>query len=413
MYKEVSILMCVCLTILLSTLVAASIGVSPAGMDYEKVLKGGSAQREFRIFNTDDTKIFVKVYVEGDFSDWFSFQPVSPIEIPAKGSVRVTAIVNPSSDTANDVYKCAIYVQPIANITAEGEFVMGLTSGAGVRTSIEVTGDQILSGEVSDISTRSVEKGNPVLFTLKFLNTGNVKIKPDITIEIKKGGRIVDSFKGDVDWFNPGQGEDVQIEWSTKDRELGNYKTNINVSLGDELLNETDLEFSIMKEGSFLRRGRIRLNEIKKPGETKLGEMIEIQIPFENTGEVDIKAQISAQVFLNEKLVDTVKSDLLLVEINKTETLTLYYKPKETGDYLIRGDVTYEGKRITINPMDFTVVSPSVEVTTSTVTETTVKETVGGDKPSSGYWWIVPLIVILAVVALLFFSRKKNPEQEE
>lgn len=409
MYKKTSSLICVCLTILLSTLVAASIGVSPASMDYEKVLKGGSAQKEFRIFNTEDKEISVKVYVDDDFSDWFSFQPASPIEIPAKGSVRVTAIVNPPPDTANDVYKCAIKVQPVANITPEGEFVMGLTGGAGLRSSIEVTGDQILSGEVSDISTRSVERGNPVLFTMKFSNTGNVKVKPNITIEIKKGSRIVDALEGDVDWFNPGQSEDIQIEWGTGDRELGRYKAGIMVFLDDELLGKKDLEFSIVEEGSFLRRGRIIRSGIKRPEKVELGEVIEIQIPFENTGETDIKAQISAQIFLNEKLVDTTKSDLLLVEMNKIETLTLYYKPKETGDYLIRGNIIYDGKRITISPIDFTVVSISEEVATTLITETIIKE----EKPSPDYLWIAPLLVILAIVTLIFFLRKKGSEQKK
>jgi hypothetical protein len=59
--------------------------------------------------------------------------------------------------------------------------------------------------------------------------------------------------------------------------------------------------------------------------------------------------KITGEVYQDDSLIDTLKSDETLVKIGENGTLTAYFKPSKDGSYLIRANVVYEGKKEPLN----------------------------------------------------------------
>jgi len=403
--EKITLIVCLSLMAGLSSLAAGMfVTVVPPSLTYENVLKGSSYQKEFRIINTENFSIYYNIYVREDIADWFSFDTPSPVEVPANSGIKVAAIVNPPEDTANGIYSCTIVIKPVTDITAEGEgLVAGLISAGAVSTSIEVVGDQIRSGKVSDVSTRDVEVGEPVVFKMKFSNDGNVKVKPKINISILKDRHVVDSLVEETDFVIPGERKDIEIKEDTTDKKTGRYTAKIGVSLDDEIISNNELEFNVFEKGWFKREGRIITDAVKAPSEIGMDEIAKIEIPFKNTGDLDIEAQISAEVFLDGKLIDTLKGNTVLVEVDKTENLILYVKPKGVGSYTVRGRVSYEGKTATLyNPIEFTVKEKTTAVSTTNVASE-------GETSSLPITAIV-IVGLAAMIGILVYSTMKKNE---
>lgn len=344
-------LICMCLLAIAPSAYTAGIGVSPPTLSYEKVLKGGTAQEQFTIFNSADADVYYEIRVEGN--DWLSFEPISPVKVPAKGSVRVSAIVNPPGDTANGVYNCTIYVEPSkVNVTGEEGAVMGILPAIGITTSIEITGEQILSGNVYRISVENNEIGKPIRFKIGFANTGNVRAEPKLDIVILKDEKIIDTLKK-TDEIIPGEAKEITAEWIGKD--IGEYGSNVKVTLNGELLSEKDLKFNVLERGALTCKGEIV--DVKTPNEVSVGMPAKIEVGFKNTGSVALEAKIKGDVILNRELVEVIESEPVLIYVGETETLTAYLNPEKPGDYLIDGDVIYEGKKVEISQITISVKS--------------------------------------------------------
>ena len=354
MHKKILVasgLICVCLLAIAPSACAAGIGVSPPTLSYEKVLKGGTAQEQFTIFNSADAEVFYDIRVEG--SDWFSFVPNPPVKVPAKGSVKVNAIVNPPGDTANGVYNCTVYVEPSEVNVTEGEgAVMGILPAIGITTSIEITGEQILDGNVYKISVENNEIGKPIRFKIGFANTGNVRAEPKIDIDILKEEKAIDTLKKS-DEIIPGEAKEIAVEWTGKD--VGEYGSNVKVTLNGGLLSERSFKFDVLERGALTCKGEIV--DVKAPKEVSVDMPAKIEVGFKNTGSVALEAKVKGDVILNRELVEVMESEPVLIDVGKTETLTAYLNPEKPGDYLIDGDVIYEGKKAKMNRITISVKS--------------------------------------------------------
>ena len=344
------VVICMCLSVAPSAY-AVGVGVSPATLSYEKVLKGGSAQEQFTISSSADADVYYTIRVEGN--DWFSFEPTPPVKVPANGRTRVSAIVSPPADTPTGVYNCTIYVEPgEVNVTKGEGAVMGIFPALGLRTSIEITGEQVLAGNVYRIYVEDNEIGKPVRFKISFSNTGNVRAEPEIDIEILKEEAVIDTLKKS-DEVIPGGAKEIIAEWTGN--ELGEYNANVRVLLNGDLLSQRDLKFEVLERGALTCMGVVV--DVKAPAEVNVSMPVKIEVGFKNTGVVALEAKIKGDVQFNNKLVEVIESDPVLIEVGDTETLTAYFAQDKPGEYLIDGDVVYEGKKAEISPITISVKS--------------------------------------------------------
>jgi hypothetical protein len=342
--------------VLVGPVAGAGIGISPAKLNYENVLRGGSMPGHFTIFNNADEELYFNLSVDGEgvSEDWFSFEPSSPVRVPAKGNTKVKAVVNPPSDTPSGVYEATIYIRSTAKVEGEeGAAVMGVIPGMGLKTTIEVTGTQILKGDVRDITARDVEKGYPLRIKLLFRNTGNVVAEPEISASITKDNISIADSLSSKDSVKPDETKTVSLEWDTEGRETGEYEADISVILGDDTLAEEEIKFNILPVGTLTREGK--LLDLSYEGSPVVGRVLEINEVFKNTGEMDTYAKPNAKVFLYGDLLGVIEGEEKLIDVGTEVTLTCYLEITEPGNYKIAGFVAYGGKETEKKEISFDV----------------------------------------------------------
>lgn len=342
--------------VLVGTVAGAGIGISPAKLNYENVLRGGSLPAYFIILNNADEDIYFNLSIKDtDVSeDWFSFEPSSPVKVPGKGNTKVKAVVNPPSDTPSGVYEATIYISSTSTVEGEeGSAVMGVIPGMGLQVAIAVTGEELVSGLVKSASIANTEVNYPLRIEVEFQNIGNVLAMPLITVEISKDGEPIDSVISSETSVKPGVTDNITVTWDTTGQHVGTYAARVTVSLGEDTLYMQDLAFDILETGTLTRTGE--LTDLCCESEPRVGELVKVLATFRNTGAIDTKAKFSGEAYRNGKLLETIASEELEVPVTETRILTSYYKFDEPGTYKISGSVVYEGKQTATKEVLFEV----------------------------------------------------------
>jgi len=90
--------------------------------------------------------------------------------------------------------------------------------------------------------------------------------------------------------------------------------------------------------------GELNLMSLNYDGQPVAGQMTKLQAVLKNLTGTATTGYLAAEVYSGDTLIDTFKSDALLVPGGGDTTLTAYYKFQKAGDYTIKGQVVYEGK---------------------------------------------------------------------
>jgi hypothetical protein len=318
-------------------------------------VRGGEYQDTLTIFNPNNEEINILLTATGDVADWISFynegkldEPITNLTIPISSSVRIAVKFKVPMDAASDNYSSIIFAQTVPK---GGQVGVGIKLRSTVN--IEVSGTQKLVGIVEDISIKDTEINRPLRILVYFKNTGNVIAKPSIDVEILKNDSSISKFNYKSQGINVDMNKVEEVEWDTTGQTVGDYVANVKVYLGEQLLKEENLNFKILERGTLTASGEIV--NVSSPQTIDSGGVAKIEVGFINTGKIDVNAKITGEVLNNNsELVDTVESDETLVRVGQTEILTVYFKPPHDGEYLIKGNVVYEGKKepmqdITIN----------------------------------------------------------------
>lgn len=378
---------------------AIGVGVAPSKFTIHDALRGREFERTITIFNVENETARLALNATGDIKDWVSFHEIDNeasinTTLVPSGSKKIVIRFTVPSNVASGSYTSTIYVQTIPEELTEST---GAAAVMGVRVPVEamiiVTGTQILTGWIQDISTMDVEVNYPLRIKVDFQNTGNVIARPIVAINITKNKTLIDSFVYSQTEIKPNSKETISIEWDTTGNEAGDHVANVSVSLGEEVLSEKDLQFNILAEGTLTRQGE--LNEIFYIEEPLINRYIKILVEFENTGMIDSNAQFKGEIYVDEGLVDVIESDELTVPPKETGTLTSYLNIQNPGDYTIRGYVIYDGKKTETREISFGV--PAVQ---------------SGSQASFdvGMLAIVAVIVLLIIVFGVFISKKPKKE---
>jgi len=132
-------------------------------------------------------------------------------------------------------------------------------------------------------------------------------------------------------------------EWMTTAANItADYTANVDVLLNGNIIKSDNLSFQILPVGTLTKSGN--LTNIYIEGEPALGNIVKVRAYFTNTGHIETQAKFSAEVYMDNKLVDTISSDELTAPKNEETVLISYLKITEPGDYLIKGKVIYSGK---------------------------------------------------------------------
>jgi hypothetical protein len=353
MLKNLAIIGTMALMVLLLSpfpAIAIGIGIGPSEYKITGAMRGGEYDRSIAIFNPDENANNFTLRTVGEAGEWIKFykiedvnNPVKEITINPNSNYPVLVKIIIPSDMPAGAYNATIYAETIPGGTK------GMTTGVDTKLQasmdifVEVTGEQVMDGEVNSIVVENTEPEYPVRVKTVFENTGNVQAKPNIEISILQDNKTITAFIHDSTKVKPTSIEPIITEWNTTDKNTpGDYIASVNVSLEGRPLRSEKVSFKIMPPGTFTRQGD--LISIIIEGEPAIDTVAKVKAVFQNTGQIETPAKFSAEVYKENKMIDTLSSDELTVLKNKEIVLISYLKITSPGDYLIKGKVIYSGK---------------------------------------------------------------------
>ena len=399
---SIGIVIAFVLCLLLSpTAIAGGVGVAPSTLEIGDAVRGCEFERLILVFNPGEEVSGYTLNATGDARSWISFAerytdtPIERITVPAGGEASVLVKITIPQDAPNGEHEATIVVTSSAPVEVEeGGSASAVSLSATVHVTIAVIGTEILAGKVIDISTRDTEVGYPQRTEVVFKNTGNVVATPQIDVEITKDDKFIDSLTFAEAEVGVESLETITTEWNTTGKEPGDYSANVTVSLGGEVLATKELPFKLLPVGTLSRQGS--LTDLSYDGNTSVGKTLKILATFRNTGEIDTKAKLVGEVYVDGDLVDTISSEELLVPVSDTGVLTAYLKMEQDGSYTIKGHAIYEGKTTETKEFSF-----DVEGAEEAETEPT-------SNSIPGFGAIGVIIAIASVMGYLVYRRRKS-----
>ncbi|AKB38673.1 hypothetical protein MSSAC_4083 [Methanosarcina siciliae C2J] len=349
------------LTVMVQPVLAIGIGISPSEININNGFKGAEYEKSLVIFNTGQEQTNFSLSAEGDISDWVSIYKsdnlssnITNVLIPGEDKVSLIIVFRVPSDASNGNYSGVLDVNSVPSTDVSEGSQSQMVVGASSYVMINVTGDQILQGEVTSINIEDTEVEYPLKTNILIKNTGNVVASPKIESHFYRGDEEVGSLVNDSASIKPtGVNEKIVTKWNTHGQAPGNYTLNVIVSLDGQTLKSENISFTIYPTGTFSRQGN--LTDILIEGEPEVDKVSKITAYFNNTGQIETSAKFTGEVYKDEELLDTIKSDELTVDKYKQAVLVGYFKPTTPGEYVIKGKVVYSGKETPVNEVSFKV----------------------------------------------------------
>jgi hypothetical protein len=276
--------------------------------------------------------------------------------VPAGATGRVLLKIVVPADAPNGPHVGSIGVQSVATGTPTGG-VSSVQMGVSMELDISVTGTQKLTGSILDMYTNDTEVGYPLRIYTKFQNTGNVKAKPNIAVQVQDAQKAkVGETSCAETTVEPGAVELIPCEWDTTGKQTGKHVASVSVSLGSESVASRDLDFEIFPVGTLTRQGV--LEELTLENAPYPGAVAEIAARFRNTGLIDARATFLGEVYYKTALIDTISTPERLVLQGETVALDVFVEVPKGGEYTVRGKVNFEGKETEEKELTFEVRGP-------------------------------------------------------
>jgi hypothetical protein len=179
-------------------------------------------------------------------------------------------------------------------------------------------------------------------------------VKPKIVVTILQNNNIITSFSHETTSVKPGDTQPINADWKTTAANIpANYTANVDVLLSGNIIKSDNLSFQILPVGTLTKSGN--LTNIYMEGEPAVDTVVKIRAYFTNTGQVDTQAKFSAEVYKDNKLIDTISSDELTAPKNDEIVLISYLKLTSPGDYQIKGKIFFSGKETPVKEYSFKV----------------------------------------------------------
>ena len=321
---------------------SANIGVSPANVYFKDVLRGGYAERIVTITVDSEEPIKISLEPRGEIVDWVSFED-KEFEVSRNKPYYLKIILQPPVDIPNGNYTGFLRVTTSSkNKGVEGQATGVINAALDLYLEVKITDVEFSSCRAWDFQVESVEKGDDILFKVKVLNEGNVRLYPTIKIDMwdQERTELVKQVEFSEDMIIPTTEKELNIKVESSDMNLGQYWAEIT---SIECYAAQTLTFDILEEGALKAQGN--LLRISSPTWIKVDDTTIIEALFENTGEKNVNARFKGEITLGSRVIQILESELSSVSIGEIETFKFYFTPRKEGKYIVTGMVFYDGKR--------------------------------------------------------------------
>ncbi|MCF7910310.1 hypothetical protein K9L16_01405 [Candidatus Pacearchaeota archaeon] len=327
---------------LLNFLSAANIGISPASINFNNVLRGGYAEKIVVVSSDSETPVPVILKPRGDISEWLNFSS-EEFFVSRNEPYLLKISVLPPEDIPNGNYSGFLRVEVGSSGESIEEHAVGIIkSSIDLAISVGVTDVEIVRCVASSLKVSSAEEGDDIILKMNVENEGNVRLNPRVVFDVWDFDKITvlnsEEFFGDT--ILPSTEEELEFRINSNNLEPGQYWSDVYVP---ECLTDQTLTFDILKEGALSVRG-VLLN-ILTADYVVVGETTKIIANFKNTGEKEVDAQFKGQITRDGKIVEILESDVFKVPVSSLEVFNLYFTPQKQGKYVVSGRILYDGKK--------------------------------------------------------------------
>jgi len=340
----------------LSVIYAVSIGVSPGRLDFPNMLKAGYAEKLVTVSTNSQTDLVAHFDKEGDIKDWVIFEPYDQyFTLSLNNPYKVKVIIEPPEDAKNGSYRGSIRFVTDRFGTITGRAGGFVKAAVQMNLNVEITGIEIFKCRAGGFIVKDTEVGYPVEFSATIINDGNVRIKPKITVDIwdqYQTNLVLSKEFQDVEIL-PTVTKIITKEISSERLPIGQYWVDINVGEchGGDLLT-----FSIVEKGGIVDKGEL-VHISNKPW-AYVGETIEINTLFRNTGVRTVTAHFKGSIRLDDKIIEIIETEEIDVPNGESTSFITYFTPEKPGRYVISGRVIYnkkltyeKGSVLNVNPV--------------------------------------------------------------
>ncbi|MBR9705753.1 hypothetical protein GOV14_01840 [Candidatus Pacearchaeota archaeon] len=321
---------------------SANIGVSPASITFLNVLRGGYSERNVVISVDSEKDIDVNIDTFGEISQWLNFS-VTNFTLTTKTPYVLTISVTPPIDIPNGNYSGFVRIATSSfGEGIEGHAVSVLRSFLDLEVTVNIIDREIVSCRATEILARSAEKGDDVIFTLKFANEGNIRLSPIINVDVWDQDQLeIVKSKGYVEGeLLPTKKTSLGLRFESKDLEIGQYWAEVLVPDCETFKTVT---FDVLKEGTLTASGV--LLAIINSAVANVSDNVQFLAKFKNNGAREINAQFIGKITLGDEVVQVIELPAQRVGLNEVSSFPFYFSPRKKGKYIVSGRVFYEGKK--------------------------------------------------------------------
>jgi hypothetical protein len=338
------------------------IGVFPASLSFDEALRGGEYFGTVGVINGGSEDRVYELEASGDVAPWITLvrsddrtTTVNEVSVPGLGrsSVILKAIVPDSAPNGTYTGFVRVLTRPSSTDSFE-QSGSGITLGAEVSVTLDVTGTQRVAGEFVDVAAADAETGFPVRITTTILNSGNVVLKPTIVVDIQSAdGTPPEQLSFDDAQIAPGAREQLVREWDTTGLRPGARTARVHVVAGGLDLGTKELAINVLPAGTFTRSAE--LESIVLANSPQPGELAKLVAQFKNTGQIESRGKFVGELYMGDRLIDTLGSDEELVMPGGVTAIEFTARVDEKGEYTIRGKINYEGRETDEQSLTFKV----------------------------------------------------------
>ena len=321
---------------------AANIGISPAKISYEDVLRGGHAERIVTVRIDTDEPTNVKIQKRGEIENWTKIEETE-FQVSRNNPYNINIVIEPPEDTPNGVYTGFLRVMIEGQGNSKEGYATGIINAAlDLAISVEVTDVEYLSCRANNFQVESVEKGDPILIRTKISNDGNIWFKPTIKVDIWDQDQIQIVKQEEISGkeITPTTKEEILVSVDSSDLDLGQYWIDV---YAIECYNSQTLTFDVLEIGAL--KAQLVLTDIVTEPWVEKDDTTFIKVFFNNQGEKSVRAQFRGEITLGGKIIQILESENSLVGIGENGDFGFYFTPRETGKYIVTGRIFYDGKR--------------------------------------------------------------------
>jgi hypothetical protein len=382
------------------------IGVGPTELKVIEALRGTTYEQLVTLSNGQPT-VDVEFTIEpgGEIAPWLTVSevkdgkpgaPTTKFLVPRNSRTQMMVSIAVPATAPNRRYEGKI--QAIGQETQVENKQSGSSVGLAidVAISVDVNGTERREGSLTDARVAGAEVGQAQRFIALVKNSGNIAMKPELSVTIMRGGTKVAeiSNKQSIPQVSPARDEEVITEWQTSDQNAGDYTAEFRVAdvggTTPKVIGTKTVPFRLDPRGTLTRSGIFE--QLKVLGDPTIG-ITKTAAVFVNTGKIDTRAVFSGELYRNDKLVKSVTSLEKVVKQGARELVEMNLDTPQDGKYKLVGKMNFEGVETEPRELEFTIGSAG-----------------GGGGSSMGLIaGVAAGVVVLAALGFVFMRRRNRP----